>query len=881
MEGQSLLPARFLYKDPVERVLLALHSSENGLSRAVANQKLKDSKYQAIQNKEKYHLLKIALRQFTNFLVLLMLIGASVSYFIGEYNQVIVISVVVLMNATIGFVQEYRAEAALEAFNKLIPQTLRVKRDNQIVTLLISQVVVGDVAIVSAGDMVPVDMRLIRTASLEINESALTGESELKKKYSTEISAEENTLSEIDNFAFAGTHVVKGEGDGVVTAIGINSVIGNIAVATATTKTPLSPLEKEIKLISINTAKIAILCGIILSILGFYTVHNFEGVILTVVSVMVAIVPEGLAAAVSVTLALGMLRMLKRKAIVKQLMAAETLGSVTVICSDKTGTLTENRIEPSQVLLIGNGENKAIQEWADTISVMCNDVQETTKGLIGDPLDLGLFRAVSIRKRISIKNRFKVVGELPFDSKRKRMSVVAQDKNGKYWCFTKGAPMKMLDHLEIGHNKKLIETTMDLWARMGEKVLILCFRQVSDEEWVKYQKNPENYEKELEHSLIAVSLVGLKDPPRRGVATSIFQSMKAGIRTIMITGDWAPTAIKIGRSIGLYQNEPTTITGNVLERLSVPQLARHLKSEESILFSEIEPRQKQKIVMALQQNGEVVCMTGDGVNDAPALKQSDIGVAMGNSGTDVARSAADIVLQNDAYSSIVAAVKEGRIIFNNIRKFIFFEFVTVAAQVIVVMLGLASGFPPVILPLHIIILDFWVGLLPSFALGVDPANPHIMDIPPRKKNDHLMSMQTVFRILRIGAVAAFGAWLSFAYVLLVNNWHFGDALNIRSSLYYEASTSAFLAISIFMILFSIHSRSDKRSLKELLASPNKYLYLAMAFSFLMVLMTLYFGFFNRLLNTYPLPISDWATPIVSAIIAMWLEDKFKQWFAKK
>lgn len=881
MEGQSLLPSRSLFKDPIDRVLLSLHTTQSGLSKEVASERLKKSRYKAIQKRDSFHLLKMVLRQFANFLVLLMLIGAVFSYFIGEINQAVVIGMVVLFNAIIGLAQEYRAETALAAFNKLIPETLRVRRGDQIYTILHSEAVVGDIALISAGDRVPVDMRLIQSASLEINESALTGESELKKKYATELKEEEHTLSEIDNFAFAGTHVEKGEGEGVVVAIGRDTVIGNIADATEVAKPPLTPLESEIKLISINTAKFALLCGVILLILGLVTIRNFDQITLTVVSVMVAIVPEGLAAAVSVTLALGMLRMLRRKAIVKHIMAAETLGSVTVICSDKTGTLTENEIEHSQTLFIGRGEHKDAQKWLEVIQTICNDAQETSKGLLGDPLDLGLYRSVPNRKRTAIHKQFTVVAKLPFDSKRKRMSVVAQDNSGTYWCFTKGAPMKMVDHLVTGHNQKLITETMDLWAKMGEKVLILCFRKLSNSEWMKYRDNPENFEDELEHGLMAVALVGLKDPPRRGVAASVHQSKNAGIRTIMVTGDWAPTAVKIGRSIGLYISDPTVITGAILARLNIKQLAKKLTSQSDILFSEIEPNQKQKIVMALQENGEIVCMTGDGVNDAPALKQANIGVAMGDSGTDVARSAADIVLQNDAYTSIVTAVKEGRTIFNNIKKFIFFEFATVAAQVLVVMLGLLAGLPPILLPLHIIILDFWIGLLPSFALGIDPANPNIMSLPPRLPTDHLLNKNTFRRIVRNGLTAAIGAWLSFVYVMISDGWRFGQPLSINNDIYFEASTAAFLAISLFMIFISLHSRSDKRSLKELIASPNINLYFAMVASFIIVIMVIYLPMFNRILHTYPLPVTDWALPVISLIIAMWIEDMVKQYKQKR
>ncbi len=876
MEGQLLLPRRFLVEEPIEKLYRHLQTDPHGLSQSDVLRRRSKFGANVIPQGQSIHLIGMLLGQFTNSLVILMVVGALISFFIGDLEQTVVISVVVVVNAFIGFVQEYRAERALQAFKRLMPHTARVRRAGSVDSVLASELVEGDTVLLTAGDAVPADVRLTRATSLKINESALTGESEPKHKYSGVLEYANRPIAELDNMVFGGTHVVEGEGEGLVVGVGRNTVVGSIAELTARTKPPLTPLEREIKHIGVLTAYLALGLGIIVLFLGLLFSRTTDEMLFTVISLAIAVVPEGLAATVSVTLGLGVLRMLKRQAIVKRLPAVETLGSVTVICTDKTGTLTKNEIEYRRAIYLDGGTDQQRKTWHDAIASLCNTVQNTETGLIGDPVDVGLYRAIPTKVRAEMARQFRSIAMLPFDGRRKRMSVVVQDKQGKYWCFTKGAPARMFDSLKGSHIKSTVQDTMEKWADAGEKVLLLAFRELKSAEWQKYKSNPENFERQIESGLRPIALVALADPPRTDIESSIRASRQAGIRTIMVTGDWAPTAISIGRAISLYDREPRVVTGTMLERLSVEHLSHYLKNEPNVLFSEIDPRQKQKIVLALRKLGHVVAMTGDGVNDAPALKAADIGISMGKSGTDVAKEAADMVLKNDAYSSIVQAVREGRIIFDNIRKFVFYEFATVAAQIFVVLLGLLMQLPTTLLPLHIIILDFWIGLFPSFALGVDPANPNVMDNPPRLQTQRLLSITMLGRIAQNGLIVAVGAMASFITILLNEGWRFGDYLDVADLRYNHAVTGVFATLALYLIGVSIHCRSSHRTLAELIKRPNIRLYQAMAVSFVLTLLVIYLPFLNAVLYTYPLVAVDWIVPSVTLVAVLLFEDYLKK-----
>ncbi|MFA6082253.1 MAG: cation-transporting P-type ATPase [Patescibacteria group bacterium] len=872
MEGLGV-KHRFLIEDKIDQVFDFLRTSSDGLTEYEADKRLQGLKIREAKQNQLFFWLKLFLSQFKSALVFLLFIGAIFSFIVDEKSQGWVILTVVLINAIIGSVQEYRAESALAEFKKLIPQYSRVRRKGGIATIRSKNIVLGDILLISAGDMVPVDARLIKASSLKLNESALTGEFESKIKYAGELKHSNRPIAELDNCVFAGTSVVEGDAEAVVIAVGEQTVIGQVADLVLAAKPPKTPLEKQIDQISRFSAVSGLIIGLVILLLSIYSERSITQTMLLVISSMVAIVPEGLTSAVSVTLAVGSMRLVKKQAIVRRLPIVQTLGSVTVICTDKTGTLTNNQLELSETKMLN--QSKQSSEWYNAIIACCNSAVISTKGVIGDQVDVALYQSMN-RKVFNLeRKRFTEIAQLPFDSVRKRMSVIVEDAERNIWCLTKGAPNGLLSQFNERVQDQ-IEQTMDEWSEKGKKIIILAMRQISKDEWKKFQPNPENFDAEIENHLHPIALVSLTDAPKTGIDRSIAISKDANVRTIMITGDWSKTAISIGKQIGLYTDDPKIITGSELMHLSVNQLRRMLKNPEPVLFSEIDPRQKQKIVQALQSNYEVVGMTGDGVNDAPALRQADIGIAMGKYGTDIARESAGMVLKDDSYSTIVESIKEGRIIFNNIRKFVFYEFATVAVQILVVIFGLMLGLPPVLLPVQIIILDFMIGLMPSLALGVDGSEPDIMRHHPSRYNQVLIASVTIWRILRNGGVAACGAILSYYVILFQNGWRFNSDMAISHEMATMASSAAFLALALFMISFALHSRSETQTLMQLTKKPNNKLLLAMLGSFVITLLVIYLPFFNQVLNTRPLSIIGWIAPVLSAIVVMIGEDLFKK-----
>ncbi len=591
-----------LLSNPIEAIFRHFNSSANGLTDGEAKSRLTKNGPNVIPENGDLSIVIVFIKQFANFLVLLLLASFVMSIILADYTQAYAILLVVLVNAVIGTIQEFRADRALKAFRHLLPKMTRVKRSNAVLNIMASQLVVGDICLLSAGDAVPADIRLITAHALQADESLLTGESDSKTKYAGELKTANLPLAEIDTVLFSGTHVVQGECEGLVIACGTNTKIGQIAANTLKTVSPLSPLELEIKHIGILTLKLAgVVAGIVL-FLSVLTGRDLIESLFTMISLGVAVVPEGLVATVSFTLALGIMRMVRRKAIVKTLPAVETLGSVTVICADKTGTLTVNEIEHKQTILLAEGDRqKVFDKWHGVVSVLCSNAKFSSKGILGDAVDIALTKNVPNKLRVQIERNFKRVGELPFDSSRKRMTVIVSDRDGDYWCLTKGAPMVMVSHLAKKDHHDHIKSTMDLWAGGGDKVLITAYRPISGQEWAKYAENPVKYQDKIEQNLVPLALVALADLPRPNINKSIALSRAAGIKTIMVTGDYAQTALAIGRAIELYRDLPDVITGKMLQSLSIADLSQRLKADLDVLFAEIEPSQKQKIVMGVQK----------------------------------------------------------------------------------------------------------------------------------------------------------------------------------------------------------------------------------------------------------------------------------------
>lgn len=857
MNKDTLIPEDILIEHNPSHVLKHLNSSESGLPPNEAATRLKFYGPNALPESKGNDLLTIIFRQFINVLVAILLIAAVVSILIGEYSQGIIIGLVVIINAVIGASQEYRAETALKSFGKLLPKQAKVKRGGETVLINAEMLTVGDVVQLTAGDVVPADMRLISDTGLEVNESILTGESDPKQKYSHEIKSKQHSLNSLSNMVFSGTHVVKGEALGVISAVGNDSVIGKIASVAHATRPPETVLFKQIRQIGIFSGYVAVAISIFILILSLLTDKPLVDTVFLITSIAVSIVPEGLAATVSVTLALGALNLVRKKAIIKKLGAMTTLGSVSVICTDKTGTITKNEIEFEKSLLVGNSSQiNSCRKWLDNSCALCNSLLEIHGRIVGDAVDLALYNSLTHKQVSRIKKDYDKLAELPFDGERKMMSVIVEDKYGKIWCLSKGAFKSISNHSISSKSLTEKEAAIEEWASAGFKTIVVAYKELSRADWIKYQDNPENYVDQIENDLIPIAAIALADPPRSGTQHAIAEAFEAGINTIMVTGDWSLTAIKISKEVGLIDGEYTNISGRQLANIDIATLSKSLKNNPHTIFTEIDPTQKSKIVTALQGLGHIVAMTGDGVNDAPALKQADVGIAMGRSGTAVAREAADVVLQNDAYTSIIAAVREGRIIYNNIRKFIFYEFGFVAAQILVVILSLVLGLPHILLPMHVVIIDMWIGLLPSMALGVDPANPKIMTHQADQFQENLLTPQICWRILRTASIVAVGAVL--AYLFSADSTY--------------SSTVVYATISLSYLGLALQARSNKRKLHELIIKPNIYLNYACLASLLFLLFTIYFAPLGNIIHTYPLALYQWLIPFATMLSAVLIDD---------
>ncbi|MFA6528931.1 MAG: HAD-IC family P-type ATPase, partial [Candidatus Gracilibacteria bacterium] len=668
-----------------------------------------------IKGKKRTPLIIQFFEEFKDLMVIILIIAAILAGIGGKTVDASVILFIVILNATIGFIQKFKAEKALEALKKMVQPHAKVIRDGREKIIDARDLVPGDILIIEEGDKIGADARLIEVNNLEIDESTLTGESRPVKKITEAIDKKHLNHDEHENMIFMGTAATKGNGKAVVVKIGMETMFGRITHLTTTTKKDLSPLQKELIKLGIFAGKITLVISIILFCVGYFVQgQSFSDTILFATSVAVAAVPEGLPATITIALALGVQRLAKKNAIMKQLSSVETLGSTTVICTDKTGTITKNEMtvkeifipeykinisgtgyEPKGSLIVNNKEfdHKSNKNPELTTSLnllgqaatLCNNSQlaqeENVWSIIGDPTEGAL---LTVSEKIGtetkkITTQWKRVLEIPFSSERKMMSIICSGKYEKTtMILSKGAPDVVLNkctHALI--NGKLVEMDKELtkeisknndrMARMALRVLAFAYKPMKREK--KYD------EKTAEEKLIFIGLTGMMDPPREEVPAAVALTHKAGIKTYIITGDYGPTAESIARQVGIVSSKnPRIITGAELETFSETRLSKVLKMEKEIIFSRVSPEHKLKIISALKKNGEIVAMTGDGVNDAPALKRADIGIAMGIAGTDVSREASNMVLADDSYSTIVAAVEEGRKIYQNLRKFIFYTF---------------------------------------------------------------------------------------------------------------------------------------------------------------------------------------------------------------
>ncbi|MBU4536186.1 MAG: calcium-transporting P-type ATPase, PMR1-type [Euryarchaeota archaeon] len=821
----------------VKDVLNTLKTSFDGLS--IDEARLRQEKYgkNELVEEEKDGPIKQFLMQFMDILIILLILAAVAAYFVGDELDAVVILAVVLLNAAIGFIQEYRAEKAMEKLKGLISSEAVVIRESQTMEIPTSDLTLGDLVVIEEGDNIPADIRLIETSELLIDESSLTGESVPVSKI-TEL---ENKENEREVMAYMDSYVVSGRGKGVVIEIGMNTSIGKIAemIQEEEGKTPL---QEKISSLGKSLGMIALVVSAAVFIIEFFQGSPLVETFTIAVSLAVAAVPEGLPVILTLTLALGMQRMAKTNAVVRKLLAVETLGSCTVICTDKTGTLTLNRMSVRDTWL--TSPDKALK-----ICALCNNARLSEGKVIGDPTDgaILLYAEEEEYSPEELEKKYPRIMEIPLDSTRKRMSTINQMDDETY-LLTKGAPEIILknckwiekdgDLMEIRpQDQEEIMGLLNQMTRNALRVLALSYRKISPDENLEDKAN-------LEKDLIFVGLVGMMDPPRQEAADAIEVCKKAGISVVMITGDHRDTAAAIARELGVIEDGGRVLTGPELEKLSESEFEDIV--EEVKVYARVFPEQKVRIVEALQNKDNVVSMTGDGVNDAPALKKAPIGVSMGITGTDVAKESSDMVLQDDNFATIVHAVKEGRTIFDNIRRFVKFQISTNVGAILTIVSASVLNLPIPFNPIQILWINIIMDGPPAQSLGVEPAEKNIMLRKPDKEN--ILPRKNLIRIIIAGLVMAVGTLSLYIYQLSIGVSEI------------QARTVAFTVFVMFQI-FNVFNCKSKTGFS------NRFLIIAIAASFLLQLMVIYVPFLQDIFRTTALSMVDWVLIfVISSLI---------------
>jgi Ca2+-transporting ATPase len=730
----------------------------NGLSEAEVAKRRAHHGPNAIREGARRSKLRMLLAQFTDFLILLLIAAAIVSGIVGDVEDTVVILGIVVLNATVGFVQEYRADRAVAALKRMAALNAMVVRNGRQQVVPAESLVPGDIVLLEAGNALPADLRILEVADLKLGEAALTGESMPVEKHEAASDDTSLPLADRRNMAFKGTVVLYGRARGLVVATGMQTELGRIAGMLDGAGETRTPLQQRLTVFGRQIAVASLAICLVIFLLGLLRGEAPLLMLLTAVSLAVAAIPEALPAVVTVLLALGAARMARERALIRRLPAVETLGSVTTICSDKTGTLTRNEMRVIEILVAGRRVSTSTMNRADEPSgallvalALCNDVARAPNGEpLGDPTEVALWQAAAeagIDKAERERNAPRV-WELPFDSERKRMTTWHADGRG-FVAYTKGAPETVLARciavaMEAGamplDQTQAMRIAEDMAADGLRVIAVACRR------WDMLPA--ENSSDLAERDLTLLGLVGLLDPPREEANAAVATCQLAGITPVMITGDHPVTARAIARRLGILKDDGGVLTGRELETLPDEELQRRVV--ETHVYARVNPAQKIRIVTALQASGEIVAMTGDGVNDAPALARADIGVAMGKGGTDVAREAASLVLLDDNFATIVVAVREGRRIYDNIRKFICFVVTCNTAEILTIFLAPFLGLPVPLLPIQILWINLVTDGLPGLALASEPAEPDIMRRPPRPPKEGLFARGLLFQVIWVG-----------------------------------------------------------------------------------------------------------------------------------
>ncbi|MEK3869315.1 MULTISPECIES: calcium-translocating P-type ATPase, SERCA-type [unclassified Paenibacillus] len=887
---------------------------DQGLSDEEARRRREESGWNELEEGKRISPILLFLNQFKDFMMLVLMGATLISGFLGEYLDAVTIIAIIILNGVLGFIQEFRAERSLRALKQLSAPHANVLREGTVKHVPARELVPGDIVVLESGDRIPADIRWLSTNSLDVEESALTGESHPVGKHAGVLSESEVPLGDQKNIGFMGTMITRGTGRGIVIRTGMGTEMGKIADLIQNTEVQETPLQRRLEQLGKILIYMALGLTVLVVLVGILQGQPASGMFFAGVSLAVAAIPEGLPAIVTIALALGVQRMIKRKAIVRKLPSVETLGCASVICSDKTGTLTQNKMTVTRLWLEGRSlevtgegyepvgnileggspvdlrQDQSLRRLLQ-ISALCSNAviyeddpeqrgrrktkEEAAAGpvwkLKGDPTEGALVTLASKMglSPASLSGMYAREREFPFDSKRKRMSVIVSHQGGKM-ALVKGAPDMLLERCSYilwegkvvpftGTFRQKVQAANEKMARGALRVLGMAYRELRPHEGADDEDGAES-------QLIFVGLTGMIDPPRREARDAINVCRKAGIKTVMITGDHGLTAEAIASDLGILPRGGSAISGQQLEGLSDEELDRQV--ENIYVYSRVSPEHKLRIVKALQRRGHVVAMTGDGVNDAPAIKAADIGIAMGMTGTDVSKEASSLILSDDNFTSIVAAIEEGRNIYENIRKFIRYLLASNVGEILTMFFAMLAGLPLPLLPIQILWVNLVTDGLPAMALGVDQPEKDLMEHKPRGANENIFARRLGWKIISRGVligVCTLGAfWLTLQYAP-------DDPGQLA-----KAQSVAFATLVMAQLIHVFDCRSS-RSIFHRNILQNKLLVLAVLSSIILMLGVMYIEPLQPIFKTVPLGTREWAITLVAAGIPTFLMGAGSVW----